>query len=1152
MITGRGGRIDDLTSGEQTRQPGNETSEAEPPKDKPQVCEWCGKGFKQVAKHQWRCKLRPQDELRAAENTETEVDVGPAEGDRYCKSELKSSPESNHSATMTEACSASFSAKDKPPEQIELKDTLKLSLPQANKMNEWKGIDEDLSIAIGNIVKGKDPEKELKTMELTIYEYLADRYGQEERKPYLDKPNKEGPVTKTLRKKKKDTAREYREAVREGGVTSGGAKAVRAQYWRLVRIHNKSRREQLKKRKKKEKKKETQRFRRNPYDYSKRLLDEKISGEPTFGKEEADRYYPKEYMDRDRCYVFEKMAGIPDAKDPVYPFVCTVPTYEEFEKKIKTRRNGSSPGPNGVPYIVYKRCARLRELLYACISKLWLSNSVPLQWRIGESILLPKTTDLSDPGKFRNITMTNTSGKVAMGMLADKMLDYMTTNKYIDTSVQKGFLRKMPGCIEHTQALMEELRDAKSKRRQVYAVWVDLMNAYGRVPHELIVFALRHYKFPEEVVQYIVKYYDELVVRVKTKKWKSEWFYYLIGLFQGDPLSVVLFLIAFNLLLDLLQVDRTMGYKPSFSSEPTTNRAFADDLTLLSDRLDKMKRLVGQMEEFLAWTRTMRAKPSKCIALGMKVVDNTYRSFDPEIIIANEKVAYLGDTPIKFLGHWIYVNLGQDETRELITTQLSGQLEKVDMAELSGPSKCWIYNHMLTSKVQWNIMIYNLPVSFIQTLEALCTRYLKKWLGVTTSISNSVLYRSKDHFGLSLKQISNLYKCLQVSKAYMLKTSVDPKVREVFEYRENTNRDKKRWDYTKELTNRERDLYFKELIGYVQTREGAGIGFGDQRRKKNKKEQLVEIIKSLKEEELLQTLYDKRVQGKFLTWKNTMQLDTGWQSLLYTLSPELTKFHLNAIHDVASTPSNLQLWNYSSTNNCPLCGRQQCNLKHILTCCPVSLKQGRYNWRHDQVLRVIVQPIAEKLREINSATPKTEVKREWRKFVSGKGTYRKPEVRLTEEPHLLEEGNDWKLVFDEDERTRQFPQHIVNTALRPDVVIYSNTLRKVILIELTCGNEENFEDQRSRKEKRYEELMVEIETAGWEGYLFTVEVGCRGFYHHTLPRIFNFLNITRAKKKRALNTTAVVSLKGSYTIWLSRYNKTWSDNWQLAERPCPV
>ena len=93
---------------------------------------------------------------------------------------------------------------------------------------------------------------------------------------------------------------------------------------------------------------------------------------------------------------------------------------------------------------------------------------------------------------------------------------------------------------------------------------------------------------------------------------------------------------------------------------------------------------------------------------------------------------------------------------------------------------------------------------------------------------------------------------------------------------------------------------------------------------------------------------------------------------------------------------------------------------------------------------------------------------------------------------------------------------------------------------------------KARKLRIYEQLLVEIETAGWEGDLFTVEVGCRGFCHETLPRIFNFLNIPRAKKKRALNKAAVVSLKGSYTIWLSRYNKTWSDNWQLAERPGTV
>jgi hypothetical protein len=80
-------------------------------------------------------------------------------------------------------------------------------------------------------------------------------------------------------------------------------------------------------------------------------------------------------------------------------------------------------------------------------------------------------------------------------------------------------------------------------------------------------------------------------------------------------------------------------------------------------------------------------------------------------------------------------------------------------------------------------------------------KILEKWLGVTTSITKSVLYRSKDHFGLSLKQLTDMFKCLQVSKAhYMLKTSADPKIREVYKHREYAHRVKKRWDYTKELT----------------------------------------------------------------------------------------------------------------------------------------------------------------------------------------------------------------------------------------------------------------------------------------------------------------------------------------------------------------
>ena len=54
----------------------------------------------------------------------------------------------------------------------------------------------------------------------------------------------------------------------------------------------------------------------------------------------------------------------------------------------------------------------------------------------------------------------------------------------------------------------------------------------------------------------------------------------------------------------------------------------------------------------------MKAKASNCIAFGLKVIDGKYQVFDPEILIDGKKVDYVGNTPMKFLGYWIFVDLG--------------------------------------------------------------------------------------------------------------------------------------------------------------------------------------------------------------------------------------------------------------------------------------------------------------------------------------------------------------------------------------------------------------------------------------------------------------------------------------------------------------
>ena len=96
---------------------------------------------------------------------------------------------------------------------------------------------------------------------------------------------------------------------------------------------------------------------------------------------------------------------------------------------------------------------------------------------------------------------------------------------------------------------------------------------------------------------------------------------------------------------------------------------------------------------------------------------------------------------------------------------------------------------------------------------------------------------------------------------------------------------------------------------------------------------------------------------------------------------------------------------------------------------------------------------------------------------------------------LFERAKDWMLIWDEDTLPAQFPQHIYNISERPDIVVRSDSLREVVLIELTCGDKSYFSDKVARKEARYNRRLIPgIDWCDWKAQLITVERGRRGTY----------------------------------------------------------
>ena len=73
-----------------------------------------------------------------------------------------------------------------------------------------------------------------------------------------------------------------------------------------------------------------------------------------------------------------------------------------------------------------------------------------------------------------------------------------------------------------------------------------------------------------------------------------------------------------------------------------------------------------------------------------------------------------------------------------------------------------------------------------------------------------------------------------------------------------------------------------------------------------------------------------------------------------------------------------------------------------------------------------------------------------------------------------------------------FPQHVVATDLRHDIVWRDDTAKKILLIELTVCFESSFKHAAERKTAKYLDVLSRVRPPGYIWQLITLEVGSRG------------------------------------------------------------
>ena len=790
---------------------------------------------------------------------------------------------------------------------------------------------------------------------------------------------------------------------------------------------------------------------------------------------------------------------------------------------VRRARAKAAPGPSGISYKVYKNCPRLLQRLCKLLRTIWKKKKLPKTWTLAEGCFVPKEDQSRTLNQFREISLLDVEAKIFWAVIAKRLTNFLLTNKYIDPSVQKGGIPGHSGCLEHTASITQLIKEAKEGKTTLSAIWLDLAKAYPSVPHQLIKEALGHYHVPQEVTDLTMEHLGSLQMRFTVGKVTTGWQRLEKGIMAGCTVSVILFVAAMNMLLKAGE-KQCRGPKAVDGTRHPPCRAFMDDITVMTSSITGTRWILTALEKMANWAR-MVFKPAKSRSLSIEKGVLTKQHFQ----IQGEVIPTIQGERIKCLGKYFDETLKDVHNATEVVEELKRWLKVIEGSHLQGRFKAWCFQFGVIPRLQWPFLLYDIPISKVEAMERLCSRFIRKWMGVPPSFSSVNLYCKGSKLVLPISSVAEEFKATKVRAVTTLRTSKDGKVQKAGE----AIRCGRKWKPQEAATSAIEDLKQQEMIGIVcKGRQGLG-NYGSQlwskADPKTKRNLVVQQVRRTEERERQVKAVGLASQGRWMAWEPALDRKLTWKEL-WAMDQGKLSFILRATADLLPTPSNLRIWGKEENAACKLCNKANCTLNHILSSCPKALGDGRYRWRHDKVLQEIAVWVD--LERLQANKEEASLQHPIPFMKEGQKMPSKPK-KSQKGYSILARARDWEIQVDLRKKL-VFPEEVAVTRLRPDMVLLSRSSKSILIVELTVPWEERLDISHQLKKAKYQDLVDEAHLKGWHAVQFPIEIGCRGFPGKSLRFFFQQLGLPPSKTKKAVKAIGAAAESSSRWLWLRR------------------
>ena len=243
--------------------------------------------------------------------------------------------------------------------------------------------------------------------------------------------------------------------------------------------------------------------------------------------------------------------------------------------------------------------------------------------------------------------LQNTIYKIYTAIIARGVSGWARSENIISPS-QKGFL-PYEGCLEHGFVLRSVLQDACRRKKPANVVWLDLKDAFGSAPHNILIEVLRMAGLRDTTIKAIKDIYDGSTTAIRTKSEVSPQIPCRRGVKQGCPLSPILFDLVVEVVIRAMEGVPRSGYQLANSTVKTLT--YADDLCALATNQATTQRMLDKAQAAAKWAG-LKFNPRKCATLTIhrdhssrQRVDTFQPTLDGELIPAlpwEGRYKYLG------------------------------------------------------------------------------------------------------------------------------------------------------------------------------------------------------------------------------------------------------------------------------------------------------------------------------------------------------------------------------------------------------------------------------------------------------------------------------------------------------------------------------